>query len=339
MGSSWRDIRAAQIPRRQFLHLVAGTAALSVGPRMAGAQSYPSRPITMIVPYPAGGPTDTVARIMAEAMKVSLGQSIVVENVSGAGGSIGVGRVAHSAGDGYTIGLGQWNTHVANGALYALPYDVVKDFQPLSLLVSFPYVAVARRTMPAKDLNGLIGWLKANSDKASQGSAGVGGLAHITGVLFQNLTGTHFQHVPYRGSAPAMQDLIAGQIDIIFDAPAIILPQVRVGTIKAYAVMATARLAIAPDIPTADEAGLPGLYALNWLALWAPKDTPKNAVAKLNNAIVEALADPATRQRFADLGFDVAHREQQMPDALAAFQKAEIEKWWPIIKAANIKGE
>jgi len=328
-----------KLPRRRFLHLAAGAAGLPALSRIATAQTYPSRPITMIVPYPAGGPTDTVGRIIAEGMKASLGQSLVLENVGGASGSIGVGRGARATADGYTLTIGQWNTHVANGALYALTYDVVKDFEPLALLVTFPYVAVAKRTIPANDLNELITWLKVNPGKASQGSSGVGGLSHISGVFFQKLTGTHFEHVPYRGSAPAMQDLVGGQIDLMFDAPVITLPQVRAGTIKAYAVMARSRVAAAPDIPTVDEAGLPGFYALNWFALWAPKGTPKNIVARLNGAIMDALADSAVRQRLADLGFEIPSREQQTPEALGAFQKAEIEKWWPIVKAAGIKVE
>lgn len=328
-----------KLPRRRFLHLAAGAAALPAVSRAVRAETYPLRPITMIVPYPAGGPTDSVARIVAEGMKASLGQSLVLENVGGASGNIGVGRAARAAADGYMLIIGQWNTHVANGALYALTYDVVKDFEPLALLVTFPYVAVAKRTIPANDLNELIAWLKANPGKASQGSSGVGGLSHISGVLFQKLTGTHFEHVPYRGSAPAMQDLLGGQIDLMFDAPAITLPQIRAGAIKAYAVMARSRVAAAPNIPTVDEAGLPGLYALNWFALWAPKGTPKNIVARLNGAILDALADSALRERLADLGFEIAPREQQTPEALGAFQKAEIEKWWPIIRAADIKVE
>jgi tripartite-type tricarboxylate transporter receptor subunit TctC len=328
-----------KLPRRQFLHLAAGAAALPALSCIARAQSFPTRPITIVVPYPAGGPSDTVIRIISEKMKASLGQAVVIENVGGAGGSIGVGRVARAAPDGYTLVAGIWNTHVANGALYALTYDVVKDFEPLSLLVTAPNVIVARKTIPANQLSELIDWLKTNPGKASQGSAGVGGMGHVVGVLVQNLTGTRFQHVPYRGSAPAMQDLVAGQIDMMFDVPSITLPQVRAGAVKAYAVMAKRRLAKASDIPTTDEAGFAGVYASNWFALFAPKSTPKTIVAKLNGAISDALADPVVQTRLADLDFEIPPRDQQTPEALAAYQKAEIEKWWPIIKAANIKPE
>jgi tripartite-type tricarboxylate transporter receptor subunit TctC len=325
--------------RRQFLHLAAGAAALPAVPRVARAQTYPTRPIAIVVPYPAGGPSDTVIRIISEKLKALLGQSVVIENVGGAGGSIGVGRVARAAPDGYTLVAGIWNTHVANGALYALTYDVVKDFEPLSLLVTAPNVIVARKTMPANQLSELVDWLKENPARASQGSAGVGGMGHVAGLLVQNLTGTRFQHVPYRGSAPAMQDLVAGQIDIMFDVPSITLPQVRAGAIKAYAVMAKRRLAKASDIPTTDEAGFAGVYASNWFALFAPKSTSKTIIAKLTGAISDALADPVVQARFAELDFEIPPRDQQTPEALAAYQKAEIEKWWPVIKAAGINGE
>jgi tripartite-type tricarboxylate transporter receptor subunit TctC len=270
-------------------------------------------------------------------MKDSLGQPVIIENVGGAGGSVGVGRVARAAPDGYTIVMGIWNTHVANGALYSLTYDVVTDFEPVSLLVTAPYVLVARKTIPASNLSELVDWLKANPGKASQGSAGVGGMSHVTGALLQNKTGLRFQHVPYRGSAPAMQDLVAGHIELIFDVPAITLPQVRAGAIKAFAIMANKRLARASDIPTVDEAGLPGVYAANWFALFAPKSTPKVIVAKLNAATSTALADPTVQARFAEIDFEIPPLDRQTPEALGTFQKAEIEKWWPIIKAANIK--
>jgi tripartite-type tricarboxylate transporter receptor subunit TctC len=328
-----------KLPRRQFLHLAAGASALPALSRAARAQTYPARPITIVVPYPAGGPSDTVIRIISEKLKASLGQSIVIENVGGAGGSIGVGRVARATPDGYTLVAGIWNTHVANGALYALTYDVVRDFAPLSLLVTAPYVIVARKTMPANKLSELIDWLKANPAKASQGSAGIGGMGHVAGVLVQNLTGTRFQHVPYRGSAPAMQDLVAGQIDMMFDVPSITLPQVRSGRVKAYAVTAKSRLALAPEVPTVDEAGLPGFYLSFWQGFWVPQGTPKDIIVRLNRAAMEALADVSVRQRLADIGQEVFPTDQQTPEALAAYQKAEIEKWWPIIKAAGIKGE
>jgi tripartite-type tricarboxylate transporter receptor subunit TctC len=288
------------------------------------------------VPYAAGGPTDTVGRVIAERMRASLGQPVVIENVGGANGSIGVGRVARAAPDGYTLCLGVWNTHVSNGALYTLPYDVLNDFEPVSLLASFSSMIVARKAMPANDLKELIAWLKANPG-ASQGSAGVGSMGHIGGVYFQNAIGTRIQHVPYRGSAPAMQDLVAGQIDMMIDAPVVILPQLRAGTIKAFAVLAKSRLAQATDIPTVDEAGLPGFHVSNWFGFWVPKGTPKDIVSSLNVAAVSSLADPTVRQKLADLGFEIPAREQLTPEALGTFQKAEIDRWWPIIKAANVK--
>jgi tripartite-type tricarboxylate transporter receptor subunit TctC len=328
-----------KLPRRQCLHLAAGAAALPAMPHIARAQTYPSRPLMMIVPFPPGGGADAIARIVVESMRVTLGQPVIIENVGGANGSIGVGRAARSASDGYTLVMGLWNTHVANGALYPLSYDVMKDFEPISLFASNPYVIVAKKTMPADDLKGLIAWLKANPDRASEGHPGVGSPGHVGGVLFQNISSTRFQFVPYRGAGPAMQDLVAGQIDMMIEAPTASLPQVRAGAIKAYAVTANTRMAAAPDIPTVDEAGLPGLYLSNWYALFAPKGTPKNVIDRLNAAVRDALADPAVRSRLADQGQELPSREQQTPAALVALQKAEIDRWWPIIKAANIKGE
>jgi tripartite-type tricarboxylate transporter receptor subunit TctC len=306
---------------------------------MASAQAYPSRPIMMIVPFSAGGPMDTVARIVAERMKASLGQSIMIENVTGANGSIGVGRVVRAAPDGYTFLIGSWNTHVANGALYSLQYDLLNDFQSIALLGVTPYVIVAKKAMPANDLKSLIAWLKANPDCVTQGHAGIGGGGHVAGLLLQRETGTRFQLVPYRGGGPAMQDLVGGHIDLMIDAAILSLPQLRAGTIKAYAVTSKSRLESAPDIPTVDEAGLPGFYLSNWYGLWAAKSTPKDAIARLNFAAADSLADPMVRRRFAELGHEIPPREQQTPEVLAAFQKEEIEKWWPIIKAAGIQGE
>jgi tripartite-type tricarboxylate transporter receptor subunit TctC len=305
----------------------------------ADAQTYPSRPITMVVPYSAGGPTDTIARIMAERMRGPLGQIIVVENVTGAAGTIGVGKVARAAADGYTISIGHWGTHVVNPAIYALQYDALKDFEPVAMIATNPQLIVAKKAMPAQDLQGLIAWLKANSATATQGTAGHGSASHISGVYFQNITGARFQFVPYRGAGPAMQDLVAGQVDLMIDQAANSLPQVRAGTIKAYAVTDKVRLAAAPDIPTVDEAGVPGLHISIWHALWMPKGTPKDIIAKLNAAVVEALADAGTRQRLAQLGQEIPPPQEQSPQALFAHHKAEIDKWWPIIKAANIKAE
>jgi tripartite-type tricarboxylate transporter receptor subunit TctC len=328
-----------KLPRRNFLHLAAGAAALPAVSRIARAQAYPTRPITMVVPFPPGGPLDTVGRITAESMRVTLGQPIIIENVTGAAGTLGVGRVARAAGDGYTICAGFVGTHVINGATYTLQYDVLKDFQPISLIASSSWLIVAKKSMAANDLKDLIAWLKASPDKATQGTIGAGSPHHIAGVFFQKQTGTIFQFVPYRGAAPAMQALVAGQIDMIIDSPAIVMPQVRAGNIKVYAVAAKSRLSTAPDIPTVDEAGLPGFYVSSWTGLWAPKGTPKEVIAKLSIAVANGLADGAVRSRFADIGMQVFPREQQTPEALRAHQKAEIEKWWPIIKEAGIKAE
>ena len=317
---------------------LATAAALATAPD-ARAETFPSHPITIVVPFPAGGPTDTVARILAEPMRVALGQAIIIENVTGAAGTIGTGKVARAAPTGYTLSVGFLGTHVLNGALYKLPYDVLQDFEPIALLASNPQLIVAKLAMPATDLRELIGWLKANPDKASLGTAGIGSPAHVTGVSFQNATGTRFALVPYRGAAPAMQDLIGGQVDLMFDQASNSLPHVRNGKIKAYAVTATTRLATAPEIPTVDEAGVPGFYASVWTGMWAPKGTPSDVIGKLNAAVANALADPRVRQRFADLGQEIPPRDEQTPEALHAFQKAEIDKWWPIIKAAGITAE
>ncbi|HMA74642.1 MAG TPA: tripartite tricarboxylate transporter substrate-binding protein [Xanthobacteraceae bacterium] len=305
----------------------------------ASAQVYPSRPITMVVPLAAGGPLDTLARILAEPMRASLGQPVIVENVTGAAGTVGTGRVARSVPDGYTFGMGFLGTHVLNAAIYALPYDVVKDFEPIVLISSNPHVIVARASLPAKDLRELIGWLKLNQDKASAGTAGAGASTHMAALLFQQLTGVRFQLVPYRGAAPALQDVMAGQIDLMLDVVSNSLPYLQGGKIRAYAVTASTRLASAPDIPTVDEAGLPGFHMSTWYGLFGPKGMPKDIVTKLNAAATHALAEPAVARRLSDLGLETLPPEQQTAEALASLQRAEIEKWWPIIKAANIKPE
>jgi tripartite-type tricarboxylate transporter receptor subunit TctC len=306
---------------------------------LALAQSYPARPITIVVPFAAGGPTDVIARTLAQHMSGTLGQSVVVENVAGANGNVGTGKVARAAPDGYTLSMGHWSTHVVNAAVYPLEYSVLKDFEPLSLITSNAYLIVAKNAVPAKDLKSFVAWLKANPDKAFEGTAGAGSPQHVSGLFFQSATNTKFQFVPYRGAAPAMQALMAGEIDLIIDDPTSSLPQIRNGKIKAFAVTAKNRLASAPDIPTVDEAGLPGFYFSRWHAMWAPKGTPKEIVAKLNGALTTALADAAVRNRFTDLGQEIYPRDQQTPEALGNFHKAETEKWWPIIKAAGIKAE
>src|SRR6476659_2031370 len=312
------------------LLLVVGCSAL------AQAQTYPSRPITLVVPFPPGGSTDAAARIMAERMRATLGQSVVIENVGGAGGSIGVGRVARAEPDGYTFDIGQWDTHVGS-IIYKLDYDLEKDFQPIALVSNNPQLLVAKNDLPAKTLGELVTWMKANPGKinfVNQNAA-----ANVTGVLFENLTGQKVTFIPYRGAGPAMTDLISGTVDLLVVQGAVALPQIRAGKIKALANLSAKRSASMPDIPTADEGGVPGLYMSGWFGFFAPKGTPKDIVGKLNGAMVQALADAAVRGRFADLGLDVASREQQTPEGLAAFHNAEIEKWWPIIKAANIKAE
>jgi tripartite-type tricarboxylate transporter receptor subunit TctC len=310
---------------------------LAIAPATVRAEDYPSRPVAMIVPLPAGSAFDVAARIVAEGMQVSLGQPVIVENVTGAAGSIGTGRVARAASDGYTLCFCGLITHVINGILLTPPYDVLNDFEPVSLMATTALVVVARKAMPANDLKGLIAWLKANPDKASQGSGGPGSLTHLAGVFFQQQTGTRFNIVSYRGAGAAINDLVAGHIDFMFDLVPNSLPHISAGTIKAYAVMAKQRLAAAPDVPTVDEAGLAGFYASAWQAMWVPKNTPHNVVQKLNTAVVTALADPALRSRLSKIGEEIYPRAQQSPEWLASFHKAELAKWTQIIRAASIQ--
>jgi tripartite-type tricarboxylate transporter receptor subunit TctC len=325
------------LQRRQFLQLAAGVAALSATPRAALAQAFPSRQINMIVPVPAGGAMDTNARLVAEGMRAALGQPVVIENVTGASGSIGTGRIARAAPDGYNILYGANVTHVLNAAVQNLPYDVVADFEPIALIGNTPWLYAVKNDLPVKNLRELVAWLKANPDKATFGTAGVGSPSHIGGVLFQQVTGTKFQFIPYRGTAPSIPDLVAGQIDMAILDPITSLPQFRAGKIRIIAVMSKKRGSGSQDIPTGDEQGVPGVYTEPWQGMWAPKATPKEIIAKLNGAVVSALTDPTIRKKFADQSYELTPRENLTPDYLARFHKSEMEKWFPIIKAAGIK--
>jgi tripartite-type tricarboxylate transporter receptor subunit TctC len=305
----------------------------------AAAQDYPTRAITMIVPFPAGGATDTLARFLGERMRAILRQPVVIENVAGAAGSIGVGRAVRAPADGYTLSIGTTTTHVLTGGLYPLQFDLLKDLEPVILIGSEPLLIVGKKSLPADDLKGLIAWLKANPDKASVGIAGVGAVGQLTGIALQTTTGTKFQFVPYRGNGPAMQDLLAEQIDFMIEPASNFKALLAAGSVKPFAITGKARLPSSPSIPTADEAGLPGFFASLWYGLWVPKGTPKDIIAKLNATMTQAMFDPQVRRRFDELGIQTSPLDQQSPEALRAFQKAEIERWWPIIKAANIKVE
>ena len=305
----------------------------------AGAQNYPERALSMIVPFPAGGATDTLARFLAERMRGILGQSVIIENIAGAAGTIGVGRAVRAAPDGYTLSIGTSTTHMLTGGLYALPFDLLQDLEPVIEIGSEPLLIVGKTSLPAKDLKGLIDHLKANPDQASVGIAGIGATGHLTGIAFQKATGTRFQFVPYRGNAPAMQDLLAQRIDFMIEPSSNFQSLVRAGSVTPYAVTGRTRLAWAGDVPTADEAGLPGFFASLWYGLWVPKGTPRDIIARLNATLVQVLADPSVQARFAGLGIEITPLAEQTPEALRALQKAEAERWWPVIKAANIKSE
>jgi tripartite-type tricarboxylate transporter receptor subunit TctC len=329
-GRNWRGTILGGLI---FIAVIGGSAGYGA------AQTYPTRPVTMIVPFAAGGTTDVIGRIIADRMRKSLGQPIIVENVPSASGLLGVARAVRAAPDGYTLSLGTWPTHVLNGALFQLPYDLRADFEPVSLLVSNPLLVLAKKEFPANDLRELIAWLKANPDKALQATSGQGSSGHVAGLFFQKATGTRYQFVFYRSNPQQLQDLISGQIDLMFDFPASALPHIHAGSIKVYAVADKTRLTGAAEIPTVDEAGLPGFHLIGWHGLFVPKGTPQSEVMTLNAAVVDALDDPDVRRKLVDLGQEFFPRDQLTPEALASFQKAEIERWWPIIRGAGIKVE
>jgi tripartite-type tricarboxylate transporter receptor subunit TctC len=323
--------------RKPVFSAAAAVALLAVAP--APAADYPSRSITLVVPLSVGGSTDVIGRIVAQGMGEALGQTIVVENTTGAGGTIGEGRISRAAPDGYTIGIGQWGTNVATGAIYKLPYDLMKDFEPVGLIATQPFFIVARKTMPANTLKELLAYLRENGDKMNVGNSGIGSPSHVSAILFEKAAGVKLTMVPYRGAGDSTTALLAGQIDVMLNTPALSVAQMKAGQIKVYAVTAKNRIAMAPDVPTTDEAGLPGFYFTFWHALWAPKGTPKEIVAKLNGALRNALANPSTRKKLIDLAQEIFPDDEQSPEALRKFQQAEIDKWWPIIKEAGIKAQ
>lgn len=321
------------------LLLIFALAVSFAAPPTATAQSYPSKPVVIVVPFSAGGPTDVFARILAERMRKTLGQPILVENTTGAGGTIATGRVVRAAPDGYMVSIGHWGTHVVNGAFYTLPFNVLTDFEPVAMIATNPQVIVSKPAVPARNLKELITWIGANPDKVLAGNGGIGASSHMGAVYFESAIGAKLRHVPYKGGAPALQALLGGEVDIYVTQVATITGQLQSGKIRAYAVTAKTRQAAAPDIPTVDEAGLPGFHTAVWHGIWLPKGTPREIVMKLNAAVVEALADNTVRARFIDLGQEIPAREQQTPEALFAHHKAEVDKWWPLIKAAGIKAE
>ena len=326
------------VTRRSFVGLAAATAVLPSVTAPAVAEAYPSRPITVIVPYGAGGPTDTIARIVTGRMRQSLGQPVIIENVPGASASLGVGRAARANPDGYTLCFGTWASHVLNGAIYSLSYDLQSSFSPIAQIASDPPLIISRKDIPAGNLTEFIAWLKANPDKATEGTGGVGSVSHVAGVFFQKQTGTKFQFIPYSaGVGVAMQDVIAGHIDLMFSVAASAIPLIRAGEIKGYAVTSKSRLAVAPEVPTVDEAGLPGFYMSNWHGIWAPQGTPADVIKVLNAAVVDALKDPDVKKGLFNLGQEIAPLDRQSPEGLASLQRSEIEKWWPILKDAGIK--
>jgi tripartite-type tricarboxylate transporter receptor subunit TctC len=340
MSTVVRERKQGFTRRGLLLRLAAGAVACSAATDVLHAQAFPVRPITIIVPYGAGGPTDAIARILAQRMRDSLGQPVIVENIPGASGSIGVGRAIRSAPDGYTICLGTWPTHVLNGTMLTLPYDIRAAMDPIAQVVSDPPLIVSRRNFPANDLAGFVEWLKANPDKTTLGTGGLGSTSQVIGLFFQKRTGTRFQFVPYRnGIAVALQDMLAGHIDFLFSVAANAVPLLRTGDIKGYAVTSSERLGVVPEIPTVDEAGLPGFYMSNWHGIWAPKGVSPDIRNALNAAVIETLADPSVRRHLVDLGQEIAPRDRQTPEGLAALQKDEIEKWWPIIREAGLKLE
>ena len=320
--------------------LVIFALAATFGADLSGiAQSYPSRPITIVVPFSPGGPSDTLARIVGERMRKILGQTVLVYNTPGASGSIGTGKVVRSVPDGHTLGIGHWGTHVVNGAYYSLPFNLLTDLEPVALIASNPQVIISKTAVPAKNLRELIAWISANQDKVLMGTGSAGSASHMAAIYFGNMIGVKFHVVAYRGGAPALQALLAGEIDLYVPQVSNVAGHIKAGKVRAYAVTANTRLAAVPEVPTVDEAGLPGLHLSNWHGIWLPKGTPREVVMKLNAAIVETLADPAVQQRLADLGQEIPAREQQTPEALFAHHKAEIDKWWPVIKAAGLKPE